>query len=92
MHQEEIRQRELEILRERGITLEEGQTFTEVVALTLRVPKKQSETFLEAIYNGATVEQAASAAGLDLSLLQNDAMIDAAMAIGAALCHSRESV
>lgn len=92
MHQEEIRQCELEVLKARGIKLDEGQTFTEVVSLTLRVPKKQTETFLEAIYNGATVEQAASAAGLDLALLQNDAMIDAARAIGAALYHSRESV
>jgi hypothetical protein len=92
MHHEEIRQRELQVLEERGIKLEEGQTFTEVVAVTLRVPKKQSEAFLEAIYNGATVEQAASAAGLDLALLQNEAMIDAAQAIAAALCHSRESV
>ena len=92
MNQEEIRQRELEILQERGIQLESGKTFVEMVALTLRLPKKQCETFLESIYNGATVEQAASAAGLEIAQLQNDAMIDAAQAIGAALCRSRASV
>jgi hypothetical protein len=92
MIREEIRRCEVEILRERGIRLEDGQTFSEMVSLTLRVPKKQSETFLEAIYNGATVEQAASAAGLDLSQLQNEAIVDAAQAIGTTVSRSRESV
>jgi hypothetical protein len=92
MNQEEIRRHEEAILRQRGIELDVGTTFSEMVALTLRVPKKQSETFLESIYNGATIEQAASAAGLDLTILQNDAMIDAAQAIGAELCRLRASV
>jgi len=92
MNQEEIRHYELQVLEERGIQLEPGKTFVEMVSLTLRLPKKQCETFLESIYNGATVEQAASAAGLEITQLQNDAMIEAAQAVGAALCRTRASV
>lgn len=92
MTHEEIRQYELQVLEERGIKLEPGTTFVEMVSLTLRLPKKQCETFLESIYNGATVEQAASAAGLEFAELQNDALIEAAQAIGATLCRTRASV
>jgi len=92
MNQEEIRQHERQVLEERGIQLEPGTTFVEKVSLTLRLPKKQCETFLESIYNGATVEQAASAAGLEIAELQNDAMIEAAQAIGVTLTRLRASV
>lgn len=92
MIREQIERCEQEILQERGIHLEPGTTFVEMVALTLRIPKKQSETFLESIYNGATVEQAASAAGLEISQIQNEEMIGAAQEIGSTLSRSRESV
>ncbi len=92
MNQDEVRHHEEEILLARGIRLEDGTTFAEMVALTLRIPPKQSDAFLEAMYNGATVEQAASAAGLDIAELQNEAMIEAAREIGAAIRLARARV
>jgi hypothetical protein len=92
MHHQQVQRCEEEVLQARGIHLEPGTTFVEMVALTLRVPRKQCETFLESIYNGATVEQAASAAGLEISEIQNDEMIGAALEIGSTLSHLRESV
>lgn len=92
MHHQLIQRYETEVLQARGIHLEPGKTFVETVAATLRIPKKQCETFLESIYNGATVEQAASAAGLEISQLQNEEMINAAREIGNTLSHLQESV
>ncbi|MEI9811742.1 MAG: hypothetical protein WDO18_03305 [Acidobacteriota bacterium] len=78
-----------QVLAERGIELEGDETFADLVARMLKIPNKQSQVFLESLYNGATVEQACTAVGIDSAIIQNDALIEAAQAIGIALGRSK---
>jgi hypothetical protein len=74
-----------ELLEEENIQLNPDETFGEMVARKLDITNRQSEILLERLHDGATVEEAAAAAGIDPELTHNDTLISIARAIGTAL-------
>jgi hypothetical protein len=64
-----------ELLEQRGILLRSDQTFGDMVSRALNISNHQSEVLLEALHEGASVEAAASAAGIDPANTEYDVLI-----------------
>jgi hypothetical protein len=74
-----------ELLTERGIEQRSGERLGDYVARGLGISDAQAEAFLQAVHDGATVEEAAAQAGITLESAQRPLLTDIAVAIGAAL-------
>jgi hypothetical protein len=74
-----------ELLDQRGIRPRPDETFGETVARALDISARQSEILLERLHDGASVDEAAAAAEIDLAQVPNDLLVRLATAIGTAL-------
>jgi len=74
-----------QLLDERGIRPRPNETLGDVVARALGISRRQSDILLESLHDGAPVDEAAGAAGIDSSQIQGDLLIRIATAIGTAL-------
>ena len=74
-----------ELLEARGIQPEPKESFGETVARALGISSRQSEVFLEALHDGASVDEAVAAAEIDTEQLDTDLLTRIARAIGTAL-------
>jgi hypothetical protein len=74
-----------ELLDERGIRPKPGETFGDTVARALDISARQSEILLERLHDGASVDEAAAAAEIDIGQIPGDFLVRIATAIGTAL-------
>jgi hypothetical protein len=74
-----------ELLEQRGIHPKPDETFGDTVARALDISAHQSETLLEHLHDGASVEEAVAAAEIDVAQVPGDLLIRIAIAIGTAL-------
>jgi hypothetical protein len=79
-----------ELLEDEGIRLEPDETFGEMVARRLAISDAASETLLESLHDGATVEQAVAKAGMDPARAGDQTLLSLARAIGTALGRMRK--
>ena len=64
-----------ELLEDRGIRPESAETFEDTVARALGITRHQTEILLEALHDGATVDQAATAAKIESPTHERDLLI-----------------
>ena len=74
-----------ELLEEHGIRPKQDEPLGDTVARALDISPRQSEVLLEALHDGASVQAAAAAAGIDTTRIQGDLLIRIATVIGTAL-------
>ena len=74
-----------DLLEERGVAAVPGETFGDRVARGLGISTRQSEILLESLHDGASTDEAVTAAEIDASALKGDLLIRLAQAIGTAL-------
>ena len=74
-----------ELLDQRGIRPKPDETFGDMVARALDISARQSEILLERLHDGASVDEAAAAAEIDITQIPGDLLVRIATAIGTAL-------
>jgi hypothetical protein len=74
-----------ELLDQRGIRPKPDETFGDMVARALDISARQSEILLERLHDGASVDEAAAAAEIDIAQIPGDLLVRIATAIGTAL-------
>jgi len=75
-----------ELLRERGVHMQNDERLGDTVARELGISPAQAERLLETLHDGGTVEEAIVAAGVpSLTAPHNELMNDIARKIGTAL-------
>ncbi len=74
-----------ELLDQRGIRPKPDETFGDMVARALDISARQSEILLERLHDGASVDEAAAAAKIDITQIPGDLLVRIATAIGTAL-------
>ena len=74
-----------ELLQERGIEQRPGERLGDYVARGLRISDAQADAFLEAVHDGASIDEAETRAGITVESAQRPLLTDIAVAIGAAL-------
>ena len=74
-----------ELLKERGIEQRPGERLGDYVARGLGITDAQAEAFLEAVHDGASIEDAERKAGITVDRDQRVMLTDIAVAIGNAL-------
>jgi hypothetical protein len=74
-----------ELLEQRGIHPKPDEAFGDTVARALDISARQSEILLERLHAGASVDEAAAAAEIDVSQVPEDLLVRIAIAIGTAL-------
>ena len=74
-----------ELLDQHGIRPKPDETFGDMVARALDISARQSEILLERLHDGATVDEAAAAAEIDITQIPGDLLVRIATAIGTAL-------
>lgn len=74
-----------ELLEERGIRPSPDETLGDTVARALDISERQSEVLLEALHDGASVEEAAAKAEIDTTRIHGDLLIRIATTIGTTL-------
>jgi len=74
-----------ELLKERGIVQEPNERLGDYVARGLGISDAQAEAFLDAVHDGASIEDAERQAGITVDLPQRALLSDIAVTIGTAL-------
>jgi hypothetical protein len=74
-----------DLLKSRGIEERQGERLADHVARGLGITDAEAELFLERVHDGATVEQAEEAAGINVDVVKRPLLVDIARAIGSAL-------
>jgi hypothetical protein len=74
-----------DLLKERGIDQREGERLGDYVARGLNISEAEASAFLEAVHEGATIEQAQVRAGIVVDGPTGGLLTDIARAIGSAL-------
>ena len=80
-----------ELLNQRGIRANLDETFGDTVARALGISARQSEILLERLHDGASVDEAAAAAEIDVAQVPEDLLVRIAIAIGTALGRANRS-
>jgi len=80
-----------ELLNQRGIRANPDETFGDTVARALGISARQSEILLERLHDGASVNEAAAAAEIDVAQVPEDLLVRIAIAIGTALGRANRS-
>lgn len=73
-----------ELLEKRGLQQRENERLSDFVARGLEISDQQAEVLLEALHDGAEVNDAARRAGVDQSAIDQDMLAGIAQAIGTA--------
>jgi hypothetical protein len=74
-----------ELLQERGIEQRSGERLGDYVARGLGISDAQADAFLEAVHDGATVEEAEAQVGITVETAHRGLLTDIAATIGTAL-------
>jgi len=81
-----------ELLEERGLETKDGEPFGDSVARALDISPAQAEVFLEALNDGATVDEAVHRAGVPEPVAQGDLLRRIAEAIGSTIGRAARQV
>jgi hypothetical protein len=74
-----------DLLKERGIEQRPNERLGDYVARGLGISDSEAEAFLEAVHDGASIEEAEQKTGISIATAHRPLLIDIARAIGAAM-------